>query len=358
MTGVIDDFQKLVVALKSHQCFTPSFLYLRESSYLDLILDTLMYEKGMTDALSEFGYDANEIGKQSSTPLFQVRCLKQENVMGDIVKEKIGQYARKAELMELLESNRDKNSDLEKLKNQIIFLYPHEYLQKLYTKTTVSELKMAAMKAEISHDNREEAADTLFKENNAEVVIPRFAGNEVKVSGTARGSAYHRVMELLDFGQFDLKQDKQSYQIILKKQLDEFETKGRMTKDEIDIVDTRKIGEFLETRLADRMRNAQQENNLHREQPFVLGVSAKRLSSDFPMEETVLIQGIIDVYFLEGNDIILLDYKTDTVKEAKELIERYQTQLIYYTEALERITGLKVKEKLIYSFALKQVIAL
>lgn len=358
MTGIVDDFQKLVVNLKSHQCFTPSFLYLRESSYLELILDALMNEKGLTDALSEYGYDANESRKQSGAPLFQVNCLKPVNVMGGKIKEKVSQYARKEELIKKLESNCDKNSYLEKLKDQITFLYPHGNLQKLYTKTTVSELKMAAMKAEFSNDNREEAADTLFKESNAEVVIPRFAGNEVKVSGTARGSAYHRVMELLDFEQFDSKQDKQSYQIILKKQLDDFEAKGRMTKDEINIVDTKKIGEFLETELADRMRNAQEENNLHREQPFVLGVSAKKLSSDFPMEETVLIQGIIDVYFLEGNDIILLDYKTDTVKEAKELIERYQTQLIYYTEALERITGLKVKEKLIYSFALKQVIAL
>ena len=96
--------------------------------------------------------------------------------------------------------------------------------------------------------------------------------------------------------------------------------------------------------------------NLYKEQPFVLGIEASRLSEEFPSEEKVLIQGIIDVYFIEDGQIILLDYKTDAVKTGNELKERYQTQIDYYTEALERITGYKVKEKLLYSFALNTVV--
>ena len=72
----------------------------------------------------------------------------------------------------------------------------------------------------------------------------------------------------------------------------------------------------------------------------------------------VLIQGIIDVYFEEDGDIVVADYKTDRVEEGAELIRRYQVQLDYYAEALERLTGKKVKEKIIYSFALLQEIKL
>lgn len=75
------------------------------------------------------------------------------------------------------------------------------------------------------------------------------------------------------------------------------------------------------------------------EQPFVLGLSANRLNTDFPEDETVLIQGIIDVYLEEEDGIVLADYKTDLVKDPKELILRYRVQLDYYEEALVRLTG-------------------
>ncbi|MDE7008974.1 MAG: PD-(D/E)XK nuclease family protein, partial [Lachnospiraceae bacterium] len=91
---------------------------------------------------------------------------------------------------------------------------------------------------------------------------------------------------------------------------------------------------------------------LHREQPFVMGLSANRLDPEYPEQEQVLIQGIIDVYFEEDGNIIVADYKTDVVKTQEELIDRYQVQLDYYGEALERLTGKKVTEKVIYSFAL------
>ena len=66
----------------------------------------------------------------------------------------------------------------------------------------------------------------------------------------------------------------------------------------------------------------------------------------------VLIQGIIDAWFIEGDEIVLMDYKTDRVKEADELIRRYQLQLDLYKRALEASTKMKVKEVYIYSFGL------
>ncbi|MCI9329969.1 MAG: hypothetical protein HFH22_09275, partial [Ruminococcus sp.] len=72
--------------------------------------------------------------------------------------------------------------------------------------------------------------------------------------------------------------------------------------------------------------------------------------------EAILIQGIIDVYFEEDGELVVLDYKTDKVKRAEELKEKYHAQLEYYAEALELLLGKKVKEKLIYSFTLGEEI--
>ena len=65
-------------------------------------------------------------------------------------------------------------------------------------------------------------------------------------------------------------------------------------------------------------------------------------------------QGIIDVYFEEEDGIVVVDYKTDRVSAPEELVRRYAKQLHYYAEVLERLTGKSVKEKIIYSFALKK----
>ena len=66
----------------------------------------------------------------------------------------------------------------------------------------------------------------------------------------------------------------------------------------------------------------------------------------------MLIQGIIDVYLEEEDGLVVADYKTDSVTRPQELINRYQVQLDYYARALEQLTGKKVREKIIYSFAL------
>ena len=67
-------------------------------------------------------------------------------------------------------------------------------------------------------------------------------------------------------------------------------------------------------------------------------------------DEQVIIQGIIDVWFEEDGDIVLVDYKTDRVEEGNEqmLLDRYQIQMVYYAQALQQITQKKVKEAVIY----------
>ena len=125
-----------------------------------------------------------------------------------------------------------------------------------------------------------------------------------------------------------------------------------MTEEYRNAVSLNKVVSFLETDLAKRMHEAAKAGKLYREQPFVLGISAHRLGEQFPEDEQVLIQGIIDVFFEEDGEIVLLDYKTDRIDSMEELWNRYRTQLDYYGEAVSRLMGMPVKESILYSFSL------
>ena len=134
--------------------------------------------------------------------------------------------------------------------------------------------------------------------------------------------------------------------------------KGLLCKEYQNIVKAERIVGFLKSNCAKRMGEAAKIGMLFKERPFVMQIPANRLGDEFPEEERVLIQGIIDVYFKEGDEIVVLDYKTDRVRTCEELVKRYKTQLDYYGDALEKLTGMKVKEKIIYSFALQEEILL
>ena len=251
--------------------------------------------------------------------------------------------------------------------------YPPRNLERLYTKTTVSELKKAGM-AEAA-----EEAYHLFEEEEVVPYLPRFVRSEDKLGGAARGSAYHKALELFPFGSWMARKDagragsgkenagkdrvsesaeNGADRKALEALLDEMREQGRLLPEYREAVSPWRLEAFLKSALAARMGRADAAGLLHKEQPFVLGIPASELGEDFPGEETVLIQGIIDVYFEEDGELVVADYKTDAVTQAEELVNRYRVQLDYYARALEQLTRKRVKEKIIYSFALQREIAL
>lgn len=179
------------------------------------------------------------------------------------------------------------------------------------------------------------------------------------MQGTQYGTAVHKVMELLSFDASY--QNVPSDKVYMGKIWGEMQTwiaEGRVQKEDIACVNTARIASFFHSNLAKRMISAKERGELYREQPFVLGLPAHELKEQYPSEETVLIQGVIDVFFYEDGELVIADYKTDRVEQAIELEKRYRTQLDYYQRALEQITGAHVKERIIYSFALAQEIGL
>ncbi|MBO4337813.1 MAG: PD-(D/E)XK nuclease family protein, partial [Lachnospiraceae bacterium] len=228
------------------------------------------------------------------------------------------------------------------------YVYPYENLKKLYAKTSVSELKHAAME--------EAGVKTEFEtDNKKDAYVPLFA-RERQAGGTERGSAYHRIMELLELTAFKDIRDDEKIRELIRTDIDGMIHTERLTVEQAKLVSINDIAGFLKKRTAERMERAAEKGKLFREQPFVISIEASRLDKDIPKGETIMIQGVIDVFWEEDGKMILLDYKTDRVSGPDELIARYKTQMDHYAEAITRIMGKEVSERIIYSFSLGEEI--
>lgn len=226
------------------------------------------------------------------------------------------------------------------LKERFSYQYPYIGERNIPGKVSVSELKKAAM---------EEDVREMFEEPEIIPYIPAFLREVRESSGARRGSAYHRVLECMDLSGIYHSEE-------VKKRIDQLVLEGKMMRFDADTVNPYEIYVFCQSSLCRRMITAGKEGRLFREQPFVIAKPAGEISEEYESYREVLVQGIMDVYFEESDGLVLADYKTDRVKTKEELINRYKVQLQTYGEALEQMTGKKVKERVIYSFCLGEEI--
>jgi len=346
LTGIVENGEKWEKQLlRAKQTSRMGFLQIsRASCYLDLLLPVLLSEA-----------DAEEVP-------FSVYLTGTALLTVEQMKKTVSVAERRAKLREMAYVYGPKEDNAacgavsepvgvqtlaEQIRRRFESRYAHENLANLYTKTTVSELKKAAMQ------DTPDLSFRLFKEEEIVPYIPGFMREEESVSGTTRGSAFHKVLELLPLERLvdvsKLSGKKELCEACIH-EMDELAAKGVLSQEYRETVNPWKIAGFLQSSLAARMTRALKAGQLYREQPFVLGIPASRLGEEFPEEEMVLVQGIIDVCFVEDGHIILADYKTDVVENPEDLVARYHTQLDYYAEALERLMKLPVTEKIIYSF--------
>lgn len=234
----------------------------------------------------------------------------------------------------------------EKIKEQLSYQYPHPDAIHLVTKYSVSELKHRAMRELAAKE--EEDVTPKFLEEVSTPYVPAFMEGKAEVNqGALRGTAMHRLMECYDFTKMPDCSDEFAENI--KKQLTGLVQMGKVSEDMQKLIRIPSVELFLKSQLAPRMKAAAMRDDLFREKPFVMGNHEME-------EEMVLIQGIIDVFWVEEDGIVLLDYKTDRVDSATRLRDMYKEQMDLYAEALERIFPLPVKEKYLYSFRLNQAI--
>ena len=215
------------------------------------------------------------------------------------------------------------------------YKYPHQAETLLPAKLTATQLKGRALDEEISEN-------TTLPPRLRSLARPRFLAGEQKLTGAERGTAIHLALQYLDFSG-------KSDEVGVRAQLEAMRVQRKLTDEQVEAVDVRAIVRFLQSPLAERIRASEQ---VEREYRF----SLLRPVRDFAVvnsDDEVLLQGVVDCFFEEDGELVVVDFKTDRVTRAQleERAEHYRPQLEAYSMALSRVAGKRVKEKLLYFFS-------
>lgn len=375
LTGYVNDFDKKLannVHLTMESATKlPYSVLMGANSYMDMILAALIRHNCMRALLEERGFEYIRCPLPYREIPIEITLYQETESQAEKIRTQLKKQGKSIALEEEL-SKASVYSDAALktvLDEKLHYVYPHADLEGLTVKTTVSELKKTSYEEAFSESAelvvlpREHYIPSFALEDTENIIevpetedIPAGTSHAKKaLSGIQYGTAVHKIMELLSFSE-KLDTDNKRLYAILKSEQEQWIAEGTVTAEELACVGINRIKNFFQSNLAKRMIAANARNRLFKEQPFVLGIGADQLKPGFPSTEIVLIQGVIDVFFYENEEIVLADYKTDKVSTKEELIARYKNQLDYYQQALEQITGKRVKERYLYSFSLQEEI--
>lgn len=276
------------------------------TSYLDW-LELVIYSKDMEDIITTYVHKKSELLEEK------------------VIEEK-----------EVTKFNFDKKIDIGKIENQLNFNYQYDFLTKLQTKSTVSKIKQMQ-------------AEDIYEDIGLASVEPKFMQETEKVTSSEKGTLMHLMLQKIDFrSDYNLeKLEDLRQELVAKKFISELQAKS---------INLDKIQKFLNTDLAKQIKTAKQ---IEKEKAFCTKVLAKNIYEDAGESDEILVQGIMDLYFINSSDeLILLDYKTDYVEFGNEnkLKNKYQKQLEIYKKALEEALKRKVDKTYIYSLYLNKEI--
>lgn len=370
ITGTMNDYEKEIEKMKIQvERYSKNgnkinqILIKKYKKYLDWINLVYLYEKGNTKDLIEYNVlEKEEIIK---------KCKRIEQEEIDVVK--------------ILDEHKKDKEEIKKIEKILNFEYKHKLAITIPTMSSVTQIKQmqdnikgskvgkedkekAVQKLEKSNllkkskevkEHKEKATEKLdksefLKENKVgkeykkeEMIItfdkPKFLkeDKEDKLTNAEKGTLVHLCMQHLN--------EKVEYNLEkIKELVEELERKEIITSKEKENINLYKILEFTKSNIWKEMKKAKK---VYKERPFFINILAKEIYKE-EIEEKILIQGIIDLYYINENDeIILVDYKTDYVERGKEqeLIEKYKKQLELYCKAIEEANKKQVSRIYIYS---------
>jgi len=309
-------------------------------SCLDWILSVLIKHKDATKLRELEECEIDEVNQLIDESRWKIQIIYRE----DIVSEEKQQQDKKEEMKEILNNFNEEDCSAEslesiKIQNQLNWKYKHEEAKTIPSKLSVSELKSMG-ESEIERLNYK--IPSLVKMFN-------LTEGKKKFTGAEKGTIIHFALQHLDIHKAEnLEQIDQQLENMLKKEL--------LTKEEINVVDTKMLLNFLESDLGSRMKKAEK---VYREIPFnIVKKASEVISGAKNCNDELLIQGVIDCYYVEAGELVLIDYKTDYVGKGQEdkIVENYKMQIDFYAEALQRITKKKVKEKYLYLLSVNRAI--
>ncbi len=275
----------------------------------------------------------------------------------------------KSELLKLLEKSNDEDIDviglldnhnlndlsakfknIEDIQNVIENKYKYEASIAIPTKTSVTELKELANENNRAIRNVESFLNEEdSKSSYDKFEIPKFMKNDEqeKLTGARKGTLLHLCMQKLEIGkEYELSD--------IKELVNNLKDREIITQLEAENININAVLKFTKSNIWEELKNAKE---VHREEPFYMTIPAKEIYKK-DVEEKILVQGIIDLYYIDRNgNLVLLDYKTDYLENgAEELIQKYDSQLQLYKKALEDALNRKVDKIYIYSTYLGKAI--
>jgi ATP-dependent helicase/nuclease subunit A len=230
-----------------------------------------------------------------------------------------------------------------KYNSLINWSYPYKQEELLKSKMSITEIKRMQNQGE--ENSGIDMYNTDFSDLTEAGNIPVLASTlkEQPVHGNELGTVMHKLMELADFKHTDKLSVKSHVKALFENEVIDRRYEPYINPD--------KIYKMLNSGLGKRMAAADEKGRLYREQQFYVAMKPEDISECYAgYNEMVVVQGIVDAYFIEDGEIVLMDYKTDHVENIEDLVTRYHVQLDKYAQTLEQLTGLHVKEKVIYAF--------
>ena len=295
------------------------------NSYLDFIM--LAFSRSFTQSLEN--------------PLVKLRTFTREALSEKKGEEEGEKFSVRDALYSYLAENHEKTGEEEEWDKDFSYRYDHEESTHLYPKYAVSLLKKQAIEAVKEQGDKEgetggesEGLSEAEKSGKNGQVHERNTEKREKGIGAKIGDSFHHALALFDY------------------------TKGLeqlpaiLGEAELSLLNKEQFQTFLSSSLGECFKKAYREKRLFREKHFMRALPYHSLFPERPEEDEVLLQGIIDAFIVEDDGIILVDYKTDRVKNEVELRERYRKQIMLYSDALEAILGKRVKRRVLYSFYL------
>ncbi|HCQ6001194.1 TPA: helicase-exonuclease AddAB subunit AddA [Clostridioides difficile] len=323
---------------------------LKGKNFLDWIMPCVLRHRDLSNLLEEVGLDA-VFNVEHNSKWYGKLWNK-----NDILLEKKSDEEKESieEILEKIDVDSPDSDYYSEIEEKLNYIYPYEFSTRKPATISVTEIK------KIQNNYEEELINTMFEQK---VILkkPLFIQNEEereKISGTERGTIVHLVMEVLDLKNVNSVND-------IKSQIRGFVSKGIITEKQASIVNPYKIYKFFASNIGKRMLNAE---IINREKSIYAQVNMKDIyiyeklinNDDKKLydNESVMLRGIVDAYFEEDNQIVLVDYKTDFVNEENinQIIEKYKKQLDLYADIIETLTGKSVKEKCIYLFGVDEAV--
>lgn len=329
-TKYVQDKNKVLEMYESENIKLDAKLMKKANSYLDWIMYVYLFNQGRTITLKGEQYKLSDIITLNvSNKKDLLKTLAKEEVVEQIdLKEKIGQILKN-------KSDEENKKSEQALKELLEWKYDYIVDTTLPTKSSVTKIKQEKIKLEEILKGIE-SEEVEYKKS----YTPKFMQEDKKISNAEKGTLVHLCIQRLDERKdYELKDIQNMILNLVEKEI--------ITKNEADAIDVNLIYQYTKSQLFEELRQAKE---VHKEQPFYINIPAKDVVSEAEnSKKNILVQGIIDLYYIDKNDnLILIDFKTDYISNepnAKEkILEKYKVQLEIYKTALEQALGRKVNK--------------